>query len=316
MNDVIGRIGKSATIALLLSPVGRLLISVTRLLIISNYNPTTAMAIASSQGYLNTLLGTIIPLVPIFMPYLALLLLFSGRVIAGMLALLAAALISAPSVSRSDIFITARKDWYLISARTGTHHTLLVSMAFLFAGLLFAELIGFNFIVFIRTLGTVASLALIAIVVELYPLPIKSSAYVNPVTQPWLPAERITLTSHQDIIGYVISSDGYWLEVLISRSRTIQHYRMSDIGEREICQMNASGQNRPLIALEQVQVPIPLCSPPLAEPTLTWILPFLNTQNGASAGRKLCMTPVLTECQQSTESRASENSPFGRYRTS
>lgn len=316
MNDVIERIGKSATIALLLSPVGLLLISATRLLIISDYNPTTAIAIASSQGYLNTLLGTIIPLVPIFMPYLALLLLFSGRVIAGLLALLATALISAPSISRSGIFIIARKDWYLISARTGTHHTLLVFMAFLFAGLLFAELIGFNFIVFIRTLGTVASLALIVIVVKLYPLPINSSVYLNPVTQPWLPAENITLTSHQDIIGYVISSDGYWLEVLISRSRTIQHYRMSGIDDREICQINASGQDRPLIALEQVQAPIPLCSPPPAEPKLTWILPFLNTQNGSSPGRRLCMTPVLTECRRSTEGRASENIPFGRYRTS
>ena len=79
MHAVIRRIGRSATLALLLSPVGLLLISATRLLIVSYYNPATALAILSSGGYINTLLGTIMPMVPIFMPYLALVLLFFNR---------------------------------------------------------------------------------------------------------------------------------------------------------------------------------------------------------------------------------------------
>src|SRR5437879_6278988 len=76
--DITGRLSKSATIALLLSPAGIILIAVIRLLIISNYNVTTALAIASTGGYINTLFGTVLPMVPVLLPYLALvLLLFS-----------------------------------------------------------------------------------------------------------------------------------------------------------------------------------------------------------------------------------------------
>jgi phosphoglycerol transferase MdoB-like AlkP superfamily enzyme len=70
------RLTRSATIALLLSPAGLLIIAAARLLIISDYNTATASAIVSSSGYVNTLLGTIIPLIPIIMPYLALIALF------------------------------------------------------------------------------------------------------------------------------------------------------------------------------------------------------------------------------------------------
>src|ERR1700722_19807203 len=115
-NDMIQRISRSTTIALLVSPVGLLIISAARLLIISNYDPATALAITSSQGYINTLLGTIIPIVPIYIPYLALLLLFSGRIIPGALALLATTLISPPSIDQSDLLSIIKKNWNLIIA--------------------------------------------------------------------------------------------------------------------------------------------------------------------------------------------------------
>lgn len=63
------------TTALLLSPIGLVLLSATRLFIISDYNTTTAVTVASSGGYVNTLLGSTVPLVPIFLPYVALILL-------------------------------------------------------------------------------------------------------------------------------------------------------------------------------------------------------------------------------------------------
>src|SRR5215469_8005495 len=81
-------------IALLLSPVGLLLISVTRLMIVADYNPTTATTIASSGGYVNTILGTVVPLVPLFLPYLAVVLLLLRRFVLGFLAFGAALLIS------------------------------------------------------------------------------------------------------------------------------------------------------------------------------------------------------------------------------
>jgi hypothetical protein len=258
-DDPVARISRSTTIALLLSPVGILLISATRLLIVSDYNPATALAISSSQGYLNTLLGTIIPIVPIYMPYLALLLLFSGRIIPGVLALLATALISAPSVSKSVMLSIAKKDWHLIVQGSGAHQAVLILLGAPFAGLLFATLLGFNSAVFIRTLGIVLSVALIPLAVRLYPFPTTNSVYANLISQPWLPAETITLTPHRDIVGYTLSSDGYWLEVLVADSRNIEYYRVGDVIEREICQMNGQAQARPLIALMPTRSLIPLC---------------------------------------------------------
>src|ERR1700748_579257 len=73
-------------VALLLSPLGLIIISVGRLLIISDYNTTTATAIASSTGYFNTLLGTLIPLVPAFIPYIALLLLLLRQFVLSLIA--------------------------------------------------------------------------------------------------------------------------------------------------------------------------------------------------------------------------------------
>ena len=85
---VADRIGRSATIALLISPLGILFLSVIRLLIISDYNTATASAIVASGGYVDALLGTVIPLIPLLLPYLALVLLFVNRVVPGLLALL------------------------------------------------------------------------------------------------------------------------------------------------------------------------------------------------------------------------------------
>ena len=66
----------------------------------ADYNPDTALAIVSSGGYVDTLLGTIIPLVPISAPYLALVLLFFNRVIPAILMLLATAFMSPVIIAR------------------------------------------------------------------------------------------------------------------------------------------------------------------------------------------------------------------------
>jgi hypothetical protein len=116
------------TIALLLSPFGLVLISVTKLLIISDDRPATAAAIASSGGYFDTLLGTLIPLVPIFLPYIALIFLFFRRFLISAIAFLAAAFISpaqihttkpVASYSRTDLWHTT-VNWVNIHALATT----------------------------------------------------------------------------------------------------------------------------------------------------------------------------------------------------
>jgi hypothetical protein len=84
----------SKSIALLLSPLGLILIGATRLFIIADYNTTTAVTIASSGGYFSTLLGSVIPLVPVFMPYVALVLLLFRQFFLSIVAFVFAAFIT------------------------------------------------------------------------------------------------------------------------------------------------------------------------------------------------------------------------------
>lgn len=99
------------SIALILSPAGVLLISAGRLIIVANFNTTTAVTIASTGGFVNTLLGTIIPLVPVFMPYLALLLLLFRRFLLSIMTFIFAAFISPTSITLAEGFDIAKEYW-------------------------------------------------------------------------------------------------------------------------------------------------------------------------------------------------------------
>jgi len=99
------------TIALIASPIGLLVISATRLLVISNYNVTTATAIASSGGYINTVLGTLIPLVPLFLPYLALLFLLFRKFILSILTFIGAIFVSPTRLPPATSFHSAIGYW-------------------------------------------------------------------------------------------------------------------------------------------------------------------------------------------------------------
>lgn len=89
---------------ILVTPVGLALLSAVRLLIVSNYNVTTAVTVAESGGYVNTFLGSLIPLVPVFMPYLALVFLAFRRFVLCALTVVATALIS-PVVPSPSIIL-------------------------------------------------------------------------------------------------------------------------------------------------------------------------------------------------------------------
>lgn len=66
--------------AAMLSPAVILFASATRLLFISNYDTTTATTIASAAGVVGTLLGTVVPLLPPYLPILTILLATTGPV--------------------------------------------------------------------------------------------------------------------------------------------------------------------------------------------------------------------------------------------
>src|SRR5579875_17036 len=286
--ELIKRLSRSTTITLLLSPAGLLLISAIRLVIVADYNPATALAILSSEGYVNTLLGTIMPLVPIFMPYLALVLLFFQRVILGILALLATVLISPVSIQGATAVATARKNWHAAaSGHNGGHSSVLIPLLVLFVLLILIELGSEGFHRFLKTIGVIASLALVPTIWLIYPLSIhdSSSVYSDLVRQPWLPAEKITLTSHQKVVVFTLSNDGDWSEVLIASDRKVRYYPASEITARTLCQVGQTPRTRPLIPLVQAQSGVPPCTPAPEEKVVTWLPPVFTTQPSRGAGQ-------------------------------
>jgi hypothetical protein len=108
----IPNIPKKRSIALILSPIGLLLLSAARLIIVSDYNTTTAVTIASSGGYINTLLGSVIPLVPIFAPYLALALLLFKRFLLSIMVFVFAAFITPSPMTLPQVMSLAVADWH------------------------------------------------------------------------------------------------------------------------------------------------------------------------------------------------------------
>ncbi len=263
------RLKRSATIALILSPVGLLLLSATRLLIISNYNPDTASTVFASGGYVNTLLGTLIPLIPIFMPYVALLLLFFNRVILSLLAFLAAGLISPATMTRAGAWDLAKTDWNLMLTWAGAHLFAVVLLGLPAAGLLLCT-VPLGFTSFFRVAGTIVSVALIPLVVRLYPLPQHNNFYAQQLRQPWLPAETITLTTHRYVTGFTLSSQDGWLVVLLAGNRQIGYYPAREVAGRQVCQLGARVPARPLIALVPAASVVPRCrqsAPVVPRPT-------------------------------------------------
>lgn len=262
------RLSRSATIALLLSPVGLLIISVARLLIVSNYNPATALAIASSGGYADTLLGTVIPLIPIVMPYLALVFLFFNRVILAILAFVATVFVSPVAAGRPVVRNIVESDWHFILHAPVLIIVIMIVLALLVVLLLGVELLGLGFNIFMRTLATIACIALIPLVSQLYSVSLAQNYYIELIRQPWLPAETITLVSGQGFTGYVLSDDGDWLVALRNDNRAVFYYPGADVAKRQICQLSAARQKQPLVTFLPAQqnkpARTPLCGSPVA----------------------------------------------------
>ena len=192
---------------------------------------------AVSFVYRRVLKDDPIPLVPIFTPYLALLLLFFNRVIPGILLLLAAAFMSPVALARPVAVHLPGHDWYSATHRSPLILLVMIVLAAAFAILLILELVGVGFAAFARTAGAVACIVLIPFVMSLVPFPLSHEFYTDVIKQPWLPAEVITLTSGQRSIGYVLSDNGTWLVVLGDGARTIHYYRSPQVASQQICQI-------------------------------------------------------------------------------
>jgi hypothetical protein len=174
---------------LLLSGPGFVLISAGRLLIISNYNATTAVTIASSGGYVNTLLGSIIPLVPIFIPYVALLLLLFRQFVLSALTFVFAAFIAPTSLTLPISRYLAAEDTYQVLDRVEANRV----TTFVVAILIFI----IAFLYFQSLVEALATLLLTTVAVALFYAPIIRDLYLPSSLQSANSSERSTRISFQ-----------------------------------------------------------------------------------------------------------------------
>jgi hypothetical protein len=157
-------------LTLLLSPLGLVLISAGRLLIISNYNTTTATTIASSGGYINTLLGSIIPLVPVFIPYVALLLLLFRQFTLSALTFAFAAFIAPTSLTLPISRSLAAEDTYVLLARIDANRPTTLAIALL--------IVIIAYLYFRSFVEALATLLMLTVAVALLSAPIIKDLYL------------------------------------------------------------------------------------------------------------------------------------------
>jgi hypothetical protein len=260
--DAVGGLRRSSTLALALSPVGVILIAITRLLIVSDYKVSTATAIIASDGYLNTLLGSLIPVVPLFIPYLALILLLSRRFIIGVLAVLAAAVASPAMYTGAKALRVLTADFHHVRqwSMSGWPNSLILPLALIAVVLLlFSSVFGLSRLG--RTLGVLLAVALIPFALQLYPLPIGPTYYAQLLKQPWLPEERIDLHAGPAVVGYVLADSNLSLEVLRQADRSVVFYPNGLVTGQKICQGVPDSRVRPLFPLTPLRNPAPACEP-------------------------------------------------------
>lgn len=282
------------TVIVLLSPLGLLIISVSRLLIVARYNSTTATAIASSGGYVNTLLGTAMPLVPVFLPYLAIVFLFYRRFLLGLLTLAAAALVS-PTRLKPLISKAAWKDAAVSYETWIERHIWLILLitVILFAvarfvhrdlredymqaaladvrasGKSFQQAAadhgvsesslrrryngGADYTVPLQFIAVLITACLLPYLWNTYPIPRIVSYYSTLISQPWLPAEVITVKSGAPVVGYTLSANDTWVIILEARPRIIRYVPASDVTGRFVCRTTPqnliASNSSPLIPL-------------------------------------------------------------------
>jgi hypothetical protein len=247
----------------LATPVGLALIAAVRLLIISNYNVTTAVTVAESGGFVNTFLGSLIPLVPVLMPYLALVFLAFRRFILCAFAIVATALIS--PVVRPSVVTLSYLDYYWF-AIYGDLRSALPDIVFVIVlcGVLVAwggslgEVVGYSLFTIIW--ACVAVFALAPYLLTAYPAPRTQSFYASYIREPWLTAEQITVDPGKIYQGYVLSSDDQWMTVLLYQSRTITYFRADSVTARIVCAPPVKPPPPPLVRLVDAKsAPLPEC---------------------------------------------------------
>lgn len=179
---------------------------------------------------------------PIFIPYIALILLFFRRFILSAIAFLAAAFISPAQIhtTRPLASYTAADIWHAALNWLNIHALAAVALAFLLFWILLSWLrdrwAQYQWFSIFWIIG--AAFLLLPAIAPVYPFPNAWSFYVAELRQPWLPSEKIILKSGQVDYGYTLRTSDGWFEILTAGSRTIRYIPAGEVGSRVVCQQS------------------------------------------------------------------------------
>lgn len=313
--------------ALFLSPIVILFASAARLLLISNYDTTTATTLAASAGVVGTLLGTIVPLLPLFLPAILIFFIVVRRWGLAVLTALLTTLVSPAYIGsvKEGIGVTANWAkgiwrgvadgwpglpdgvthiaqivWSWIAWALGyilvvlklplrllgvhdrqlsewRHHVLLVwdswPLPVRIAGI--CALTALLWVLYsppweyfprqrpfhrlreritrllwvpntaVRIsgivaygIGVAALCGFFALYVETaYRVPLTLHTVTDILRRPWLPTERIQLSSGDALVGYTMSIGNGWHVFLIESDRTIRYLHAAQVTERKVCRI-------------------------------------------------------------------------------
>lgn len=252
-------------IALAFSPIVVLLASGVRLIIIANYDTTTATTMAASGGLGQTILGTVIPLLPSFLPaVLVVLAIFRQWALLGFAAI-ATALLSPAYASASQgwgqaysLFRTAvahawNRHWLALwhDSHLLVYCTIAGAAIALWDNLLIGKLTPVRAVI----VGGICALALL-LTQHIYRVNYDLATISETLRRPWLPAEVTEVKSGAPRVGYILSTDGEWHTVLDDSTRTISYVRTNDVTNRTVCQAGTLPPDMPapLLHLTPVQV--------------------------------------------------------------
>jgi len=156
------------------------------------------------------------------------------------------------------------EDWHRVVVQARGHLVLsiIIVVALLiidFSG--FARTFGRRSVMAI-TLALLATAFLLPYVLNVYPFPKMPNYYADFMRQPWLPAERITVKSGDQIVGYALTEDDHWMVALKDAPRTIQYIPADDIISRLVCQVDSQEPGSPVVPLLNPKlVQLPPCYP-------------------------------------------------------
>lgn len=226
---------------------------------------------AASGGLGQTILGTVVPLLPAFLPAALVVLAIFRQWGLLFFAAISTALLSPAYATLGQGWNEAYPMW-----RDALDHAWNWEFGLLWQDsrlLVYCAILGFVFALWdsiqeggfapVHALLVAGICALTLLFIQdVYRVSSDLDTISETLRRPWLPAEVIELKSGERRVGYILSADKEWHTVLDDNTRNIGYIRISDVANRTVCRAGTPpvATPPPLIHLKPVPVtPIPGC---------------------------------------------------------